>query len=113
MEYKIRNFYCLWNMYLIIQDKIFYFLDNEILGKILAYFFYYVISIVGFIPILVVTIYKTVSDIKLGKKVLKENNIQFIEIALKNKLIKQAKKEGNDEWLCKHNYIDKNLVRWE
>ena len=93
MKYKIRYFVAFWNTYNIIRIDIFNFLDNEVLGKILAYFLYYLILIIGFVPMVVVAICKTLVEAQLiCKKRLKENNMAFIELALKHKLIKEKRR---------------------
>lgn len=88
-KYKIKKFKCFRNIYWEVKYSIFDFLDNEIIGAILCYLFYYIISIVFIIPILIVVLIKTIKDIGIAKKHIKEDNEPFISMALKYKIIEE------------------------
>ena len=85
--YKIRHCNCFWSCYKDLKYKFFGVLDNETLGTILCYTFYYLISVVALPFFLLMALTRYFIHLHSIKKVFKTDNQAAIKSLLYNKYI--------------------------
>lgn len=85
--YKIRHWNCFWSCYKDLKRKVFDVLDNEMLGTMLCYTFYYLASLACLPFFLVMALVRYFIHLHNIKKVFKTENQAAIKSLLYNKYI--------------------------